>query len=398
MVKNLSNRHLFLNYLGQTSKHPIALEIKKAKGIYLYTSKGKKYIDMVSGVCVNNFGHNHQKVVEAVVNQAKIHMHLMVYGEYIQQPQLQYAKTLVSLLPHNLESIYYVNSGSEAIEGAIKLAKRFTKRTEIIAFKNAYHGSTHGALSIGHENLKNTFRPLLPDVKLLEFNNRENILKVSKKTACVVVEPIQAEAGVILPEEDFLKDLSDRCKKTGTLFIFDEVQTGFGRCGTLFAFEQYEAAPDILVIAKAMGGGMPLGGFISSKNIMDSLAENPTAGHITTFGGHPVSCASAIAALNLLINTSILSKVKTKGDLIYNTLKNHPTVFQIRKTGLLLAVELKEKKLAAKAINALLEEGLVTDRFLFNDYAFRIAPPLTITKREIKTVCKKIIKALDALK
>lgn len=397
MEKNIINRQLFFKNIGQTSKHPIGLEIEKAEGIYLYATDKKKYIDLASGVCVSNLGHNHPKIVEAVIAQVQKHMHLMVYGEYIQKPQVQFAEKITSLLPDNLDSIYYVNTGSEAIEGALKLAKRYTKLTEIIAFKNAYHGSTHGALSLGNEKLKNAFRPLLPNVKFLKFNRPEALNEISEKTACVVVEPIQAEAGVILPKNNFLKALSEKCKKTNTLLIFDEVQTGFGRTGTLFAFEQYGVIPDILVVAKAMGGGMPLGGFISNRNILECLTENPTAGHITTFGGHPVSTAAALAALNILVNTPVLTEVNMKGKLIYNHLKNHPKIAEIRKIGLLIAVELKLKKQAGKIVKTLLNEGLVTDMFLFNKNAFRIAPSLTITKEEIMSVCKTITKVIDQI-
>lgn len=391
----ISQRQLFLNHVGQTSDFPLQLEIEKAKGIYMYGQDGKSYIDLISGVSVSNIGHLHPKVVEAVKNQAEKYMHLMVYGEYIQSPQVQYAKKISDLLPDKLESTYFVNSGSEAIEGALKLAKRYTGRTEIISYNNAYHGSTHGALSVmGNEEFKNSFRPLLPDVKHIQFNSLEDLELITDKTACVLIEPVQGEAGIRLPENDYLKKLRKRCDETGAVLIFDEIQTGFGRIGSLFALQEFDVVPDIMTIAKGMGGGMPIGAFISSNEIMSCFKTNPILGHITTFGGHPVSCAAALASLNVLVDEDIVSDVKRKGEL-FKDLLNHPAIKEIRGTGLFMAVELKDYDQVKAVIDKAIEYGLVTDWFLFHDSAFRIAPPLIITDDEIKKACDILIRSIN---
>ena len=390
-------RQLFLQHLGQTSDFPMQLEIEKSEGVYMYDKEGKSYIDLIAGVSVSNVGHRHPKVVEAIKNQLDKYMHLMVYGEYLQTPQIQLAKLLTDQLPSSLNSLYLVNSGSEAIEGALKLSKRYTKRTEIIAFKNAYHGSSHGALSIlGNEYFKNSFRPLLPDIQFLEFNNFIDLERITKKTACVVVEPVQAEAGVILPEKEFLQKLRKKCNETGTLLIFDEIQTGFGRTGELFAFMKFDVVPDIFTIAKAMGGGMPIGGFVADKKIMDSFKTNPILGHITTFGGHPVSCASALASLKVLLNENIINKVQAKGNLFKELLK-HKKIKNIRGIGLFYAVELENFEQIQTLLKKCLEKGLIFDWFIFNDNHFRIAPPLTITNKEIEKACAILISALDEI-
>lgn len=391
----ISNRQLFLQHVGQTSDFPLRLEIESAKGIYMYDSDGKSYIDLISGVSVSNVGHLHPSVVNAVQKQAETYMHLMVYGEYIQSPQVTYAKILTDFLPEKLSSVYFVNSGSEAIEGALKLAKRFTGRSEIIAFKNAYHGSTHGALSVmGNEDFKNSFRPLLPDIRFLDFNDEQSILQISEKSACVLVEPIQGEGGIRVPEDNFLQKLRKRCDETGTLLIFDEIQTGFGRTGSLFAFQEFNVVPDIMAIAKGMGGGMPIGAFVSSNEIMSVFKTNPVLGHITTFGGHPVSCAAAIASLKTIINEKLHETVKQKGQL-FRDLLDHPQIREIRGVGLFMAVELKDFEQVKKVIDIAVTKGLVTDWFLFHDSAFRIAPPLIINEKQIKEACNILLKAID---
>ncbi|MCK4661224.1 MAG: aspartate aminotransferase family protein [Bacteroidales bacterium] len=391
----MSTRQLFFQHIGQTSPFPLQLEIEKAEGIYLIDKNGKKYIDLVSGVSVSNLGHRHPKVIKAIKDQLDKYTHLMVYGEYIQTPQVKLAKLLSDNLPKKLDCTYFVNSGSEAIEGSLKLAKRYTGRTEIIAFKNAYHGSTHGALSIlGNEKFKKSYRPLLPDIKFIEFNNINDLENITKKTACVVIEPIQAEAGIIEPINDFLNTLRKKCNKTGTLLIFDEVQTGFGRTGSLFAFSHYNVVPDILALAKAMGGGMPIGAFISSKKIMDSFKSNPVLGHITTFGGHPVSCAAALASLQVLLEDKIIEQIETKGKLFRKYLK-HPSIKEIRGKGLLLSVELENKDKLMNFHKTCLNNGIIFDLFLFCDTAFRIAPPLIITENEIKNICDTLNNLID---
>lgn len=384
--------------MAQTSTAPLALEIDHAEGIYLYTPSGKRYIDLVSGVAVSNIGHRHPSVITAVTDQMEKYMHLMVYGKYIQTPQVELAKMLSDHLPDNLSSTYFVNSGSEAIEGALKLSKRYTGRTEIISFKNAYHGGTHGALSImGSEKLKYAYRPLLPDIRQLEFNDIIALDQITKKTACVVIEPIQAEAGIILPDPEFLTVLRKKCTETGTLLIFDEIQMGFGRSGKLFCFENYNVIPDILCLAKAMGGGMPIGAFISSKQIMSVLTNNPALGHITTFGGHPVCCAAAIANFKVLIEDNLIAQANKKGKLFYDTLIQHPNIKEIRIKGLMLGVKLKNEIITAKLINELFDNGIIVDQFLFCTDAFRIAPPLTISTSQIKEASEIIINCLDKL-
>ena len=390
----LTQRQLFLQHVAQTSTSPLSLEIEKAEGIYLYDTAGKKYIDLISGIGVSNVGHRHPKVIAAIQEQLDKYMHLMVYGEYIQTPQIQLAKLLADNLPANLNCTYFVNSGTEAIEGAMKLAKRYTGKTGVIAFKNAYHGSTQGSLSVcGNEELKNSFRPLLPNVNVIEFNSVDELKKITKQTACVIIEPIQGEAGVILPDKHFLQKLRTKCNETKTLLIFDEIQTGYGRTGKLFAFEHYDIAPDILCIAKGMGGGMPIGAFISSKEIMSSLTANPALGHITTFGGHPVSCAASLATLKILLEENLIGQVDEKEKLFREILK-HLSIKEIRGRGLLLAVEFESYEFNKKVIDTCLENGVITDWFLFCNNAMRIAPPLTITTDEIKKACEVILKSI----
>ena len=380
-------RQVFLSRMGQTSDSPMLIEIEKAQGIYMYSPDGKRYIDMIAGVSVSNVGHCHPKVVDAVKKQAEQYMHLMVYGEYVQSPQVLYAKKLTDLLPESLSSIYYVNSGSEANEGALKLAKRYTGRTEIVAFKNCYHGGTHGVLSIfGDEYHRNSFRPLLPDVRHIRFNMQEDLEQITTRTACVIVEPQQGEGGAIAPQNDYLKQLRKRCDEVGALLIFDEIQTGFGRLGKLFAFERYGAVPDILTIAKAMGGGMPVGAFIASKEIMSTLTHNPVLGHITTFGGHPVSCAAALASLEVIVEDKLIETVETKSALFRKLLAG-ADIEGIRGDGLLMAVELGSDERLQNFIKKAFEAGIATDWFIFCGSAFRIAPPLIITDEQIEETC-----------
>jgi acetylornithine/N-succinyldiaminopimelate aminotransferase len=391
----LTNRQLFLLHVGQTSPSPMMLEIEMAKGIYMYGPDGKEYIDLISGVSVSNTGHGHPRVIEAVKNQVDEYMHLMVYGEMIQSPQVKYAECLAGILPPELSSCFFVNSGSEAVEGALKLAKRFTGKSRIISFKNSYHGSTHGALSIqGGELYKNSFRPLLPDTFQIGFNDAKSLGSIDNKTACVIIEPVQGEAGVIYPENSFLDKIREKCKETGALLIFDEIQTGFGRTGYMFALERFGVVPDILLLAKALGGGMPLGAFISSKEIMSALITNPVLGHITTFGGHPVCCAAGLASLSVIIDEHLVESCNSKSAIFKNEL-SHPLISEVRGEGLLLAVQLTEPGYIPFVIAHAPDFGLILDYFLFCNNAFRIAPPLIISEDEIKKSCIRLKELLD---
>ena len=391
-------RELFFRNVAQTSPSPLALEIQKARGIFLYDTSGRRYFDLVSGVSVSNVGHSNPEVVDAVKLQAENYMHLMVYGEIIEAPQVLHAQLLSTLLPENLDTIYYVNSGSEANEAALKLAKRATGRREIISCYNSYHGSTHGVLSImGSEVYKSSYRPLLPETRLINFNKAQDLSLITEKTACVIIEPVQGEAGVILPEEGYLDALRKRCDDTGTILIFDEVQTGFGRTGKLFAFQKYDVIPDILTMAKALGGGMPLGALAASAELMNKFQFNPPLGHITTFGGHPVSCAAALASLKILTREDWISKAQEKGEMFVQLLINNENIKEIRNAGLLLAVEMKSTAMADRIIKVLLEEGVMSDWFLFNANSFRIAPPLSITFEEIDLAAERILIALNKL-
>jgi len=374
------------------------LEVERAEGVYLFGPNGEKHFDLISGVSVSNVGHSHPKVVDAVKQQVDKYMHLMVYGEFIQNPQVQLATKLASLIPKSLDSVYFLNSGSEAIEGAMKLAKRYTGRTEIVSFKNAYHGSTQGSLSImGGDKFKQAFRPLLPDIRHLDYNNAEQLNQITSKTACVIVEPIQGEAGVVLPKDNFLSQLRERCSKVGALLVFDEIQTGLGRTGKMFAFENYNVTPDILVLAKALGGGMPLGAFIASKEIMWSLTNNPVLGHITTFGGHPVSCTAALASINVIIDENLVDSVNKKEKIFREILEKHPLVKEVRSKGLLMAVELSSFDKMLDLVKYGVKNGFITDWFLFCDTSFRISPPLTITDEECRLAAELIVKGLNEI-
>ncbi len=392
----ISRRQLFLQHVGQTSSKPLKIEIEKARGIYMYTPEGERYVDMISGFSVSNLGHSNPKIIEAIQHQIEKHMHLTVYGAYVQAPQVQFAKLLISQLPENLSVIHYGNSGTEAIEGALKVSHRFTNRTEVVAFKNAYHGSTLGALSICEETFSAPYNALLSNVKHLNFNCFDDIWQITEKTSCVVVEPIQAEGGIIPPKEGYLQALRNRCNETGTLLVFDEIQTGFGRTGKLFAFQRFGVVPDIFTISKAMGGGMPIGAFVSSPQIMKTLIENNTYGHITTFGGHPVSAAAALASLKILLDEGVLNSVDEKGQLFIDTLQ-HTEIKSIRGFGLFLSIELENKNKVSLFIERMRKNGYIFDNFLFETCFFRIAPPLTITKDEIKETCIAIKKILDTL-
>jgi acetylornithine/succinyldiaminopimelate/putrescine aminotransferase len=390
-----TNRQLFLKHLGQTSESPLMLEIVKAEGIYMHGPSGKKYLDLISGVSVSNTGHRHPDVVRAIKKQTDAYLHLMVYGEIIQSPQVKYAEYLTKFLPSNLSCCYFVNSGSEAVEGAIKLAKRFTGRSKIISFTNAYHGSTHGALSIqGNEYFRNAFRPLLPDSYHIAFNDFDALNIIDEQVACVIIEPVQGEAGVVLPKDGFLETIRERCTKSGSLLIFDEIQTGFGRLGKMFAINKFNVIPDILLLAKALGGGMPLGAFISSHEIMSSLSHSPKLGHITTFGGHPVSCAAGMASMRVLSAEKLVESCYRKSVLFKKHIV-HELVQEIRGEGLLLAVRLRYQDCVEYAVTHAPEFGLILDYFLFCSDAFRIAPPLTISEDEIYLACTQICRLLD---
>ncbi len=392
----MSSKHnLFLRYLGQTSSAPMMIEIVRADGVFMYGPDGQKYLDLVSGVAVSNTGHNHPAVVEAIRSQAGSYTHLMVYGELILSPQVKYAARLAEILPEGLDNCYFVNSGSEAVEGALKLARRYTGKSRIVSFKNAYHGSTMGALSVqGSELYKNAFRPLVPDTYQISFNDESSLDQIDVKTACVIVEPIQGEAGVITPQNDFLKKLRKRCNDTGSLLIFDEIQTGFGRTGFMFAAERYNVVPDIILLAKAMGGGMPLGAFISSREIMSALVSNPPLGHITTFGGHPVSCAAGLASLNVIIGEKLAESCNAKSAIFKQQLK-HPLVSEVRGEGLMLALQLTDPAYLPYIISHARNHGLILDFFLFCDSAVRIAPPLIISEDEINIACQLLLELLD---
>jgi len=389
----MTNRNLFLQHLGQTSEAPLALEIVKAEGAKLFDVNGKAYIDLIGGISVCNVGHRHPKVIEAIKKQLDDYLHIMVYGELVQSPQVQYATMLTQHLPPSLNSVFFTASGSEATEGAMKLAKRFSKRTQVIAFKNSYHGSTQGALSImGDEYWRNAFRPLLPDTMQLNYNSFDDLENITQRTACVIAETIQAEAGVIAPQNNWLKALREKCTATGTLLVLDEIQCGFGRNGTLWAFEQFDVVPDILLLGKALGGGMPLGAFIADKKIMDSLSREPVLGHINTFGGHPVCCAAGLAAFKVLLEEKLIDSVKEKAALFVSLLKGSGAFdasrpLQVRHCGLMIAIEFENFETNKKIIDELILQGIFTDWFLFASNCLRIVPPLVISKEEIIEAC-----------
>ncbi len=404
----ISQRQLFLAHLAQTSDFPLALEITRAEGVYLYGPNGERWMDLISGIGVSNVGHRHPKVVEAIKNQVDSYLHLMVYGEYIQSPQVQLATALVETFSEFqtpdgqlLDNVYFTNSGTEAIEGAMKLAKRLTGRQEIVSCFDAYHGASQGALSLaGAEFFKQNYRPLLPGIRHIRHGLLDDLQKITCRTAAVVVEVIQGEAGVRIPKKDYLVALRQRCTDVGALLVFDEIQTGFGRTGTFWAFEPFGVLPDVLVCAKGMGGGMPIGAFIAPQAMMSVFRNNPILGHITTFGGHPVSCAASLATLRVIQKENLCEGVGEKAALIRSLLQ-HPKIREVRSQGLLMAVQFDDfatlKPVIDRAIaNGLSSLGVITDWFLFCGSAMRIAPPLTITAGEIKKACEVILASLDA--
>ena len=393
----MTNRQLFLKHVGQTSDAPLCLEIVRAEGCKLYDAEGKEYIDLIGGISVCNVGHRHPQVIDAIKKQLDGYLHIMVYGELVQSPQVQYAKKLTDHLPASLNSVFFTASGSEATEGAMKLAKRFSNRTQIVSFKHSYHGSTQGALSVmGSEYWQQAFRPLLPDILQLSYNSFSDLENITEQTACVIAETVQAEAGVIAPQNNWLSALRKKCDETGTFLVLDEIQCGFGRNGTLWAFEQFDVVPDILLLGKALGGGMPLGAFISDKKIMDSLTHEPVLGHINTFGGHPVCCAAGLAAFTVLLDEKLVGSVKEKEQLFISSL-GHPKIKSVRSCGLMIAVEFESFEMNKRIIDALTGSSVFTDWFLFASHCLRIAPPLTISNKEIKTACDKILNVLNSL-
>ena len=390
----LSTRQLFLLNTAQTSSFPRLLEIERAEGMFLYDAAGKKYMDLVSGFAVSNTGHRHPEVIKAIKDQVDKYLHLTVYGEYIQSPQVKFAEKLVSVLPTSLSSVYFVNSGAEATEGAMKLAKRYTGRAKIIACNNSYHGSTQGALSVmGNEYYKQAYRPLLPGINFIEFNNPDHLDQINSETAAVILETIQGEAGIRVPDLKYMQNLRKRCSETGALLILDEIQTGFGRTGTMFGFEHFKLVPDILLLAKGMGGGMPIGAFISSQNIMSVLKENPILGHITTFGGHPVSCAAGLANLEVIIKENLFKDVPAK-ELLFRECLQHQEIREIRGKGLMLSVQLESFEQVENVCKRCMENGIIIDWFLHCDTAMRIAPPLIISEKEIRKACEVIVEAI----
>ncbi|MCS6820999.1 MAG: aspartate aminotransferase family protein [Microscillaceae bacterium] len=391
-----SQRELFFRYLAQTSPSPLAIEIAYAQGVYLYTSEGKKIIDLISGIAVSNVGHRHPKVQQAIENQLNKYWHVMVYGELIQSPQNELAYHLCQTLPSHLNNVYFTNSGSEAIEGAMKLAKRFTQRTQIITCYNAYHGSSQGALSIsGNEKFKQAYRPLLPDIQYIHYGSFSDLDKITRRTAAVFVETIQGEAGVKIACTHYFQALQCRCREVGALLVLDEIQSGFGRTGKFWAFEHFAVQPDILVCAKGMGGGMPIGAFISSQEIMRTLTYNPILGHITTFGGHPVSCAASLATLQVIQEENLLAQVEPKAQLFRELLK-HPKILNFRNIGLMIALEFENFATLKPIIDKAIQLGVLTDWFLYCDNAMRIAPPLIITESQIREACQLILQAIEA--
>lgn len=393
----MNNRQIFLNHIGQTSPDPLTLEIVKASGSRLYDINQKEYIDLIGGVSVCNIGHSNPKVIAAIKTQAENFMHVMVNGELVLSPQTNYAKLLTDHLPPSLNSVFFTTSGTEATEGAMKLAKRFTGRTKIIAFKNSYHGSTQGSLSIiGDEYWRNAYRPLLPDILHLNYNSFADLGSITNETACVIAETIQAEAGVIVPDKNWMLALRKKCSDTGTLLVLDEIQCGFGRNGTLWAFEQFDVIPDILLLGKALGGGMPLGAFIADKKVMDSFTNNPVLGHINTFGGHPVCCAAGFAAMKVLLEEKIIDTVFDKEKIFLECL-HHPKIKKIRSRGLMFALEFEDFDQNKKVIDRLIEKGVFTDWFLFAPESLRMVPPLIITDDEIRNACKTIQEVVSEL-
>lgn len=394
----MDRRNLFLRYIAQTSPEPLMLDVKHAEGCYIYDRQDRPYFDLISGISVSQLGHQHPEVTQALKDQLDHHWHVMVYGEFIQQPQVMFAQQLASHLPDPLESIYFVNSGSEAVEGGLKLAKRFTGRSKIIAFDHAYHGSTHGALSVsGGEGLKRNFRPLVPGIQIARYNDLECLEKIDSHTAAVIVETVQGEAGARAADPGFLAALRQRCTDTGALLILDEIQAGMGRTGSLFAFEHYDIEPDILLLGKALGGGMPIGAFISSPSIMQVLSYDPVLGHISTFGGHPLPCVAGHETLNVLLDQDLIRLVEAKAQRFRQNLEGQPGVRRIHGKGLMMALEIGDFDMVLATIKHLFHtHHVITDWFVFNDKAIRIAPPLTITFEAIDRVCDQLLDSIPS--
>ena len=390
-----SKKERFLRHQSQTSPFPFLLEVDHAIGSYIYTKDGRKYLDMIAGVAVNNIGHNHPKVVEAIHRQVDKHLHVMVYGEFIQDSPLEFAEKLTALLPKELDTVYTVNSGTEANEAALKLAKRITGRKEIISCYGAYHGSTHGSLSVSsNESKKKPFEPLLPGISFIRHNKLEDLDQITDKTAAVIIEPIQGDAGVRCASVKYMKALRDKCSQTGTQLIFDEIQCGMGRSGKLFAFEHFNVTPDILTLGKALGGGMPIGAFVSSRKKMELLSHDPILGHITTFGGHPVICAAASANLNVLESLDF-DEVEHIGNLLEQKIANHTSVKAVRRKGLMLAVDMESDEIVSKVVDNCLANGLISFWFLSHPNSFRLSPPLNISLEEVRKAIDIITAAMD---
>lgn len=391
----ISNRELFLKNTAQTSSSPRLFEIVKAEGIYLYGPNGERYLDLVSGFNVSNIGHRHPEVLAAIQQQLEKYLHVTVYGEFVQAPQVQFATELLATLPPSFGSVYFTNSGAEAVEGSMKIAKKYTERRQIIAAEKAYHGSTQGALSlIGNPAYQEAYAPLLPEIEFIQFNNLSSLDIITNQTAAVIVEAIQGEAGVRVPSTEFMQALRRKCDDTGAILIFDEIQTGFGRTGKMFAFEHFGIVPDVLMLAKGIGGGMPLGAFVARKEIMDVIKDNPMLGHITTFGGHPVSCAAALASLRVIQNEKLLDSVETKAALFRNEL-THPKIKEIRGMGLMMCLQLETFEQVYQVSSFCAEHGVMIDWYLHCEIALRIAPPLTISEVEIKHACEIIRQGVE---
>lgn len=394
-MQSINQKRLFLDYLAPTSPEPMMLEVERAEGVFIYSPDGKKYLDLISGIAVSSLGHQHPEVINAIGNQLRHHAHVMVYGEFIQSPQVELARNLVETLGIPDAKVFFVNSGSEAIEGAMKLAKRATGRFEIVSCHNAYHGSSQGALSIsGSEWFKNAFRPLLPGVRQIRFGRMEDLGLIGRQTAAVFIETIQGEAGVVCASQAYFTELRKRCDEWGALLVLDEIQCGFGRTGTMWAYEQYGIIPDILVTAKALGGGLPLGAFIARAELMDCLSSNPVLGHISTFGGHPLSAAASLAALRVIRGQDLAESARSKGNL-FSKLLPHPEIREVRHAGLMLALQLDSGKRVQQVVRKALELGLITDWFLFRPDALRVAPPLIISEREIAEAVHLLHRAID---
>lgn len=391
----MNTKQIFQQFLAQTSPSPVGLHITKAKGNYLYDIDGKAYLDLIGGISVCNIGHSHPAVVAAIKNQAEQYLHIMVYGELIQTPQTTFAQKIVAHMPVTLNSVYFTNSGSEACEAAIKLSRRYNGRRNIIASNNSYHGHTLGSLSVmGSEYWRNAFRPLMPGVYHYDYNSEEMIAAIDERCSCVILETVQSEAGIIKPKTEWIFRLREKCSQHGVLLILDEIQTGFGRTGSLWGFEQWDIIPDMVLLGKALGGGMPMGALVAPKQIMDCLSHNPILGHMTTFGGHPVCCAAGIAAMEVLLEEKLIEQVAEKEQLFHSLLQ-HPKILAVRSAGLLMAVALQDIEMVLKVLNKCMDKGLFSDWFLFADNCIRIAPPLSITTSEIEKACEILLDSLN---